>query len=182
MEMPWIFLGLDPFLIRFYRLTGVAWLDFLLGTLAVAVLALLVGKFTSFLASLAVRPHLDQVAGEAKKYHELSLKALQAGDRPAYEAANKLANDAFSKSFFMQVALSATFFWPIFLALGWMQTRFLEVEFPLPGTGFSLGYLGVFILLYIPAYLVFKKVTYKLPRFRRRKGNLHTRQRGQALE
>jgi hypothetical protein len=176
-----LYLFLDPYLIRFYRLTAVAWVDFLLGTLVVAVLALLVGEFTSALASLVVRPHLDQVAGEARKYHELSLKALQAGDRPAYEAADKLAKDAFSKSFFMQLAFSATFFWPVFFALGWMQTRFLQLEFPLPGTGFSLGYISAFILLYIPAYLVFKRVIHKLP-FGRLKGILNTYRRGQAME
>ena len=67
-----------------------------------------------------------------------------------------MANEAFGKSFFMQVALSATFFWPIFFALGWMQYRFLEITFPLPFIGFSLGYTGVFVILYIAAYVIFK--------------------------
>ena len=94
------------------------------------------------------------------------MEALKAGNRPAYEAANKVANEAFGKSFFMQLALSATFFWPIFFALGWMQYRFLEMAFPLPFIGFSLGYIGVFILLYIPVYVLFKRVKPKLPYFR----------------
>ena len=128
-------------------------MNFLLGTLALAVLSLLVGEFTAFLASFMVRRHFQQVAGEAKGYQDLSMEALKAGDRPAYEAANKLANEAFGKSFFMQVALSATFFWPIFFALGWMQYRFLEVALPLPFIGFSLGYTGVFVILYIAAYV-----------------------------
>ena len=80
-----------------------------------------------------------------------------------------MANEAFSKSFFMQIALSATFLWPIFFILGWMQYRFLELEFPLPFVGFSLGYIGVFILLYIPAYILFKQVKRRLPYFRRLK-------------
>ena len=95
------------------------------------------------------------------------MEALKAGDRPAYEAANKLANEAFGKSFFSQVALSATFVWPIFFALGWMQHRFLEVEFPLPFTSFSLGYIGVFLILYIVAYVIFKPVKRRMPYFRR---------------
>jgi uncharacterized membrane protein (DUF106 family) len=165
MEMnPYLFL--DTYLIWFFRLTGQAGLNFLLGTLAVAILALLVGEFTSFLASFMVRRHFTQVADEAKKYQDLSMEALKAGDRPAYEAANKLANDAFSKSFFMQMALSATFFWPIFFFLGWMQYRFFEVEFPLPFVGVSLGYIGVFVLVYILAYLGFKRVKCRLPYFR----------------
>jgi hypothetical protein len=136
--------------------------DFVLGTLAVACIALLVGEFTSWGASLLVRRRLEEVTGEAKKYHELSLEALKAGDRPAYEAANQVANEVFSKSFFMQMALSATFFWPVFFFLGWMQYRFLEVEFPLPGTDWSLGYIGVFIILYITAYFLVKGVKRRL--------------------
>jgi uncharacterized membrane protein (DUF106 family) len=166
MEMhPYLFL--DPYLIWFYRLTGQAEVNFYLGTLVVAVLALLVGEFTSFLASFLVRRHFDEVAGEAKRYQDLSMEALKAGDRPAYEAANKLANEAFGRSFFMQLALSATFFWPIFFVLGWMQYRFLELEFPLPFVGFSLGYIGVFIIIYVAAYILYKRVKNRLPYFRR---------------
>jgi hypothetical protein len=95
------------------------------------------------------------------------MEALKSGDRPAYEAANKLANEAFGKSFYSQVALSATFVWPIFFALGWMQYRFLEVTFPLPFISFSLGYIGVFLLLYIAAYFAFKPVKRRMPYHRR---------------
>ena len=166
MEMsPYLFL--DPYLIWFFRQTSQASLNFLLGTSAVALLALLVGEFTSFLASFLVRRHFTEAAGEATKYQDLSMEALKAGDRPAYEAANKLANDAFSKSFFMQLTLSATFFWPIFFCLGWMQYRFFGLEFPIPFTGYSLGCIGIFILLYIPVYIVFKRVKHRLPYFRR---------------
>ena len=169
MEMHPAYLYLDPYLIWFYRLSGSAEVNFLLGTLALAALALLLGESTSSLASLIVRKQFEQVAGEAKKYQDLSMEALKAGNRPAYEAANKVANEAFGKSFFMQLALSATFFWPIFLALGWMQYRFREMTFPLPFISFPIGYIGVFILLYIPAYILFKWVKHKLPRFRRTK-------------
>ncbi len=166
------YLWLDPYLIRFFRLTGQAEVNFLLGTLLVAILALLAGEFTSWLASLVVRRHSTQITGEARKYQDLSLSALKAGDRPAYEATNRLANDAFNKSFFMQVALSATFFWPVFFLLGWMQCRFLAVEFPIPATGFSLGYVGVFIPLYISVYILFKRIA--------RRASARWRRQGQA--
>jgi hypothetical protein len=169
MAMHPVYLWLDPYLIWFYRLSGSAEVNFLLGTLALAVLSLLVGEFTSFGAAVVVRRHFEQVAGEAKRYQDLSMEALKAGDRPAYEAANRVANEAFGKSFFMQIALSATFFWPIFFALGWMQYRFLEVTFPLPFIGFSLGYTGVFVLLYIAAYVMFKPLKRRLPYVRRAK-------------
>jgi hypothetical protein len=169
MEMHPVYLWLDPYLIWCYRLSGSAEVNFLLGTLALAVLSLLVGEFTSFLASCLVRRHFERVAGEAKRYQDLSMEALKAGDRPAYEAANQLANEDFGKSFFMQVALSATFLWPIFFALGWMQYRFLGVEFPLPFIGFSLGYIAVFLALYAAAYFVFKGVKRRMPSLRRTK-------------
>jgi len=167
MEMHPVYLYLDPYLIWFYRLSGSAEVNFLLGTLALAVLSLLVGEFTSFLASYIVRRHFEQVSGEAKRYQDLSMEALKAGDRPSYEAANNLANEAFGKSFFMQVALSATFLWPIFFALGWMQHRFLDVEFPLPFISSSLGYIAVFLLLYAATYFVFKPLKRRMPYFRR---------------
>ena len=43
-----------------------------------------------------------------------------------------------------------------------LQYRFLDLEFPLPFTGYSLGYIGVFILLYIPAYLLIKRIERRL--------------------
>ncbi len=167
MEMHPAYLFLDPYLIWFYRLTGHAVLNFLLGTFVLAWLALLVGECTSSVAAYLVHSHVEGMTGEAKKYQDLSMEALKVGDRPAYEAANKLANEAFGKSFFMQLALSATFFWPIFYVLGWMQYRFLELEFPLPFIGVSLGYIGVFVPIYILAYLLFKQIKSRLPFCRR---------------
>lgn len=162
MEMPVFFLWLDPYLIRLYRLTGQAYADFFLGTLVLAFLALIIGEASASLASLAVRKQVDRVADEARKYQNLSLEALQAGDKQAYTAANKLANDTFGQSFFMQIGMSGAFLWPIFLVLAWMQYRFAEVDFKLPLVDFSLSYIGVFILLYAAAYFLFKRVKYKL--------------------
>jgi len=153
-----VYLFLDPYLIWFYRLTGQVALDFLLGTFVLALLAVLVGEGTSSLAAFLVNRQVGRLTDKAKRYQDLSMEALKAGDRPAYEAANKLANEAFGKSFFVQLALSATFFWPAFFALGWMQARFWEVEFPLPLVGFRLSYVGAFIPLYAAAYFLFKTV------------------------
>jgi len=165
---------LDPFLIWFYRLTGHTLADFLIGTLVLAFLALIIGEVTISLAFLVTKKRIDQVTAEADRYQNLSMEALKAGDKQAYKAANKLANDAFGKSFFMQIALSAAFLWPVFFALIWMEYRFSGLEFPLPFTNYSLGYVGVFILLYAASYLLFKRVKYKLPYFRRIKAILDT--------
>ena len=165
--MPVFFRVLDPYLIWFYRLTGHALPDFFIGTFVLAVIVLVLGEFSISLAFLANKRHIDQFTREVVKYQNISVDALKAGDEQAYAAANKLANDAFGKSFFMQIALSAAFLWPICFALAWMQYRFLEVEFPLPVIGYSLNYIGVFIIIYAVTYLLFKRVKYKLPFFRR---------------
>lgn len=163
MEMHPVFRFCDPCLIWSYRITGYAPTDFLIGTFVLALLAVIIGEITASLVSLVAKRQLDQATAEARKYQVLSMDALAAGDKPSYEAANQLANDAFGHSFFMQIAQSAAFFWPAFFALAWMAYRFADLEFPLPLVQHSLGYTGVFILLYIPAYFLFKRVKRKLP-------------------
>jgi len=158
MDMPWPFAALDPYLIRFYRLTGRAVADFYLGTFVLALHALALGELSLWLARRLVGPYLEETAARARHYQELSIEALKVGDRAAYEAANKLANEAFSKAFFQQLALSGAFFWPAPLALAWMQYRFLGVDIPLPGTGLSLGFIGAFILCYLAAYFCWKRL------------------------
>lgn len=168
MEMPLFYHFLDPHLIWFYRLTGHAGLDLVIGTLVLAVMALLIGELCVFLAFRFIRKHVDGYAEEACRYQTLSMDALKAGNKEAYTAANKLANDAFGHSFFQQLTLSAAFLWPVFFALAWMQYRFLEVEFPIPGTNWSMGFIGIFIVIYIAAYLLMKR----LPWLRRVMGTI----------
>jgi hypothetical protein len=157
MVMPPLFLWLDPYLIWFFRLTDRAALNIFLGTAVMASLALLLGKLGAALVLAAGRRYALRLSNEAKQYQDLSHQALQAGDRPAYEAANELANEAFSKSFFLGVAQSAAFFWPVGLVLAWMQYRFLDVEMlHLPRTNLSIGFVGVFILVYIMILLLIK--------------------------
>jgi hypothetical protein len=158
MEMHPFWQILDPFLIWFYRLTGYAKLDFIIGTLFLAGITLLMGESTVFLVSRFIRKRLDRYTEEAEKYQNLSIDALRAGNKAAYKAANELANDAFGHTFFQQLTLSAAFLWPVFFALAWMQHRFLEIEIPIPGTGFSLGFMGAFIPIYIITLWLFKKI------------------------
>lgn len=172
MEMPALFRFVDPCLIWFYRITGQALADFLIGTATLALFAIIVGEFTLSLAFLALKKRIDHYTAKASKYQHLSLEALAEGEKLAYKAANRLANDAFGKAFFIQIAMSAGFLWPFFFVLAWMNYRFAGLEFALPFTDRSLGYIGVFILLYIPIYLLFRKVKYYLPYFRRIKSIL----------
>ncbi len=167
MEMHPLWMLVDPFIIWFYRLTGYALVDFLLGTFVLAWIALLIGELTISAVFLVCRQRIDATTHEARRYQDLSMEALSAGDKQAYQAANKMANDAFGKSFFMQIALSAARLWPVFLAVAWMGHRFAEVEFPLLFSDYSIGFVGVFIPLYAAACLIFKRIKYKLPYFRR---------------
>ena len=163
MEMHPVYRVLDPYLIWFYRLSGQPWLDFFLGTLVLALVAMLVGELTVYLVSRVVLRRLENKAAEANKFQTLSMDALKAGDKPAYKAANQLANEAFGHSFFQQFTLGAAFLWPVFFALAWMQYRFLNLEFPVPFTSVSLGYIGVFIISYGMAYFLYKQVKRRLP-------------------
>lgn len=156
----------DPYIIWFYRLTGYAFADFLLGTFVLAWIALLIGELTISVVFLIAKKRIDASTHEAQHYQDLSAEALSSGNKEAYRAANKLANDAFGRSFFLQTALSAAFLWPVFVALAWMNLRFAELEFSLMFTDYALGCIGVFIVLYAAAYLIFKKIKYKLPYFR----------------
>jgi hypothetical protein len=151
-----IFLAFDQYLIWFFRITGHASIDFVIGTLFLAALCLLIGEGTVFLIFLILRKHLGKKAEEAERYQELSIRALQEGNKDAYQAANILAKDAFGHTFFQQLSLSAAFLWPVFFALGWMQKRFLEIEVPIPFTNFSIGFIGVFILIYIMIIILLK--------------------------
>jgi hypothetical protein len=164
----------DPYMIWFYRLTGYAFVDFILGTLAVAWIALLVGELTASIVFLAGRRRVDAATSEARRYQDLSMEALSAGDKEAYRAANKMANDAFGRSFFMQIALSAAYLWPAFLALDWMSLRFAEVEFPLLFSNRSIGFIGVFIVMYVTAYIMLKVIKRKVPSFGRIKNLLNS--------
>jgi hypothetical protein len=167
MQMHPFYLAMDPYLIWFYRITGHAFPDFLIGTFVLAWIALIIGEFTISLAFLAGRKRINKSNDDMLRFQNLSVNALKAGNKEAYLASNKLANDAFGNSFFMQIALSAAFLWPIFFSLAWMQYRFSDVEFEVLFLDRSVGHVCIFITLYAAAYLIFRKIKHRLPYFRR---------------
>jgi hypothetical protein len=167
--MAYFYRLIDPFLIWFYRITGYALVDFFIGTFVLAFITLIIGEFSISAIFLATRKHIDRSTQDAIKYQNMSVEALTHANKQAYTAANKLANDAFGLSFFQQIALSAAFLWPIPFALAWMQYRFLGVDFPIPFTGYSVSFIAMFILVYLVAYFLFRRVKYRLPLLRRMK-------------
>jgi len=161
---------LDPYLIGFYRVTGDAMINFLLGTFILAMISVVLGELTLSLALRFNRQHIEGMEDELAKQHQLSMAALQLKDQKGYKACNKQANDAFGKYFFSMIAYSAACLWPLPFALSWMQSRFLGVEFklvyPISLVWSSTQYFTIFLSLYIFARIAFKNMRPYLPYFR----------------
>ncbi len=162
MQMHPFYLAIDPFIIWFYRITGNPGVDVVIGTFVLASITLLIGELTAGIASGFLRKRTEKHSESAAKYQDLAIDALRAGNKDAYRAANKLANDAFGHAFFQQLTLSAASLWPVFFALAWMQYRFLNIEFPIPGTKWSTGFIGLFIILYVVAFFMIRRIKNKL--------------------
>jgi hypothetical protein len=145
--------GIDQFLIAPYRWSNNPMVGWWLGTFILALWATLLGRLTMALVMRMNLSHVKEGLRETSMRHNQSMNALKAGDKESYKAINKLANEAYGKTFFLQVAMAAASLWPIPLALGWLQLRFSEVRFPLPPDiplmSNGVGYAFVFIPLYI---------------------------------
>ena len=161
----------DLILVIPYRWPGDPFIGWWTGTLILALWATVLGEITLFLALRANRSRVMDTFQEMGDRHSQSINALRAGDKEAYKAINKLANEAFGKAFFMQMTMAAASLWPVPLALGWLQTRFSGVRFPLPCDlpllGDSVGYTFIFIPLYILVRIMFGKIRANLPFFER---------------
>jgi hypothetical protein len=162
-----LFLWVDSFFIWFYRLSGYALLDFVIGTFSLALVAVVIGEFSISFAFLLTRGSIQRVQDQMVNYQNLSIDALAAGNKEAYKGANKLANDAFGRTFFMQIGLSSARVWPAFLAVAWMNTRFHEVDFEVPFIGRTIGFIPIFILLYVAAYFAFKPIRNRISYFKK---------------
>jgi hypothetical protein len=158
----WIVGRADLFLIAPYRWPGNPVAGWWLGTSMLAVWATVLGEITVALAFRANRSYVREVAREMSDRHDQSINALKAGDKDAYRAINKLANEAYGRTFFLQVAMGASSLWPVPFALAWLQTRFSGVDFFLPLKvpiiGDSVTYPFIFLPLYVLARIVFGKV------------------------
>ncbi|MDO9565998.1 MAG: hypothetical protein Q7J15_04590 [Candidatus Desulfaltia sp.] len=166
-----IYLNIDTFLIFFFRITTNPVIGYFIGILVLSVICVIIGEFTISLAFRFNKKYIDHDNRKMVRMQNLSVQALMAKDKMSYKACNKEANEAFGKVFFKQIALAASSLWPIPFALGWMQTRFLDVEFllpcRLPALGESAGYSFTFIPMYILARILFGKIKHKLPYFKK---------------
>ena len=157
-----LFEAIDTLLIAPYRWPKNPVIGWWVGTFILAIWAALLGKLTIALVFRVNRSHIKETVQEMSRRHSQSMNALKAGDRAAYKAINKLANEAFGRSFFLQVAMASASLWPLPLALAWLQMRFSSVDFPLPGNlpliGNSVNYPFIFIPLYILARIILGKI------------------------
>lgn len=157
---------MDKVLMPFYRFPDNPLLGYFIGTFILSLACVIIGECSISLAFRLNKKNIVRDNNEIARFQDLSIKALRAGNKAAYKASNSIANDVFGRSFFSQIALSASYLWPIFIALGWMQYRFFGVKFNLslsiPVIGNTVGYLATFLLCYVFVRILLGKVKSKL--------------------
>jgi hypothetical protein len=153
---------LDLALMPLYRFPDNPLAGYYLGTLVLAFAGLIIGEYSIAFAFRLNKKMIDRDNNRIHYFQDLSFEALKAGDKAAFKACNGIANETYGKHFFTQVTLSAASLWPLFIALGWMQYRFSEVEFHLPFSvpmiGGTLGYVSTFLFCYIAVRIMKKKL------------------------
>ncbi|TVM16425.1 hypothetical protein DPQ33_12465 [Oceanidesulfovibrio indonesiensis] len=165
MDTQAIYQFLDPFLVWAFRLPGDATLGFALGLVWIALVATAIGELCIAGAYFINRKHFRSMRSEMVSNHNLSIQALLAKDKDTYKACNGLANEAFGKTFFSNIALFAASLWPAFFALGWLGFRFNGVEFSLPLLGIVTTNF-FFVPTYIATRILFSRVKKRLPVFK----------------
>ena len=143
----------------FFRLPGDPLAGYWLGMLVLALASWAIGEYSIALAFRLNKAMIKEEVRKMDHFQELSFAALRAGDKSAFKACNGIANEAYGKSFFTQVTLSAASLWPLFIALGWMQHRFSDIEFAVPLTGWTAGYFSTFLLCYIAVRVTTSKAS-----------------------
>jgi hypothetical protein len=141
------FAAIDRTLLALFAAGNDPVVGYLLGTAVLALVAAVASILT-----LAVARRIAGSAGtasteEARHYQQLSQRALAAGNGDAYRACNRLANEAFGRSFFLNAAWAMGSLWPAFFAAGWIQMHFASVRFPIGPL--ELGPLAPLVMLYI---------------------------------
>jgi hypothetical protein len=149
--------ALDPVLIAPYRWFQDPVIGWLIGTFVLALWASMLGLLTLSLAYRVNRVYVKKELTKTGYYHEQSLKAKAAGDEEAYKKINSLANEEFSRSFFLLMAMGMASLWPAFFAAAWLHERFGDMTFfalPAWAGGYHLNFIGPFVGLYILARFV----------------------------
>lgn len=165
---------MDGILIYLYRITGWPVPDYFIGTFLLAMITVVIGDFTTSLVYRANRSYFRKLNCRLGELHESSMVALRLKDNSSYKAVNREANDTFGQLFFGMFGLSASYLWPAFFALAWMQTRFAGINFPLFINDWTTGYFFTFLVCYLLARLTFSVLKPYLPYFKHVMADLET--------
>jgi hypothetical protein len=143
----------------------IAWL---IGTFWLALIASLFGEITLATLYWVNRHHIKKLATDMARRHNQSVNALISKDKGAFKAINRLANEAFGKVFFTQIAMGMASLWPAFFAAAWLKLHFagviiINIHF----INWDVYYLPPFVLLYIAARILFTHIKRRIPLFRR---------------
>jgi hypothetical protein len=154
---------IDPVLIFPFRMFGSPMTGWWVGNLCLAAWTVLIGEITMAIVGRINRSVVSANLDKTMYYHEQSMKAKQAGDEKAYKGINKLANEAYGKSFFLLMATGMAALWPAFFAVAWLDMRFRHIEFVLPAWagGLELNAIAPFILIYIGMRIAWGRIKKK---------------------
>ena len=83
------FYHIDGFLIFFYRLTGDAFANYIIGPICLAFFCVIIGEISVSLALRFNRRYFDEMNEEMMTKEKLSMQAYKAGDAAGYKALNK---------------------------------------------------------------------------------------------
>lgn len=139
----------DTILISPYRWPADPVWGWWLGTFILAGWATLIGELTLAMVFHLNRRYVDEMNQEMEDRNRQAMNALKAGEKRIYKGLNALANEAFGKAFFLQVAMGASSLWPAFFAAGWLEMRFGQVPILLPGSLGEVTYLVGFTVIYL---------------------------------
>lgn len=158
---------LDNFLLAPFTWIAPPLLSFFLGIILLVCYAILLGEITSGLLYVLNSKYYTDLQKKMIEAHNKSVSALHAGNKEAYLAINRDANEHFGKFFFSQAGLGIASLWPVPFALQWLGLRFHGIEFiPTPYENIHIGYVFVYGITYIIFRISFSKVKSRLPFFR----------------
>ncbi len=168
--MEWLYSWLDPVLYAPYSLLGPkSFFGFLVATMPLALACTIVGEVSMWVAGKAVGREVKARTEKVRHYHEISLQALEERDKKTFQAADKIAKEAYGQSFVLDLCLGIGSIWPCFFALAWLQHKFGYAHtLPLPLVGWNMGYLGVFIISYLLVRVSYGLIKGRLRRRRAR--------------
>lgn len=146
---------LDTLLITPFRWSDDPMVGLWLGLLSLVVISTLVGEASRALSKKLNHEVERRAEQELGRYHGLTLRALHEGDRPAYNAVNRLATDALSRTLGLGMTKTLAILWPACLAMAWIHARFHGIVLAEVQTlHLEVGAVGAFALCFVALRLM----------------------------